>query len=79
MKKVLIAAPLRQDPKIFEEYQKGLDSLIIPDDVMVDRFFVVNNCVEVLPYIRRADWVEINTERFHAEVFHRLHVSRIFD
>ena len=62
MKRVLIAAPLRQDPKIFEEYQKGLDSLIIPDDVMVDRFFVVNNCVEVLPYIRRADWVEINTE-----------------
>ena len=62
MKKVLIAAPLRQDPKIFEEYQKGLDSLIIPDDVMVDRFFVVNNCVEVVPYIRRADWVEINTE-----------------
>ncbi len=62
MKRVLIAAPLRQDPKIFEEYQKGLDSLIIPDDVMVDRFFVVNNCREVLPYIRRADFVEINTE-----------------
>ena len=31
--KVLIAAPLRQDPKIFMEYQKGLDSLIIPDGV----------------------------------------------
>ena len=62
MKRVLIAAPLRQDPKIFEEYQKGLDSLIIPDDVMVDRFFVVNNCREVLPFIRRADFVEINTE-----------------
>ena len=62
MKRVLIAAPLRQDPQIFEEYQKGLDSLIVPDDVMVDRFFVVNNCEEVKPYIRRADWVEINTD-----------------
>ena len=62
MKRVLIAAPLRQDPQIFEEYQKGLDSLIIPDDCMVDRFFVVNNCEEVKPYIRRADWVEINTD-----------------
>ncbi len=30
MRKVLIAAPLRQDPKIFREYQKGLDGLIIP-------------------------------------------------
>ena len=49
MKRVLIAAPLRQDPKIFEEYQKGLDALIIPDDVMVDRFFVVNDCDEVIP------------------------------
>ena len=62
MKRVLIAAPLRQDPQIFEEYQKGLDSLIIPDDVMVDRFFVVNDCVEVVPYIRRADYVEVNNE-----------------
>ena len=52
--KVLIAAPLRQDPKIFTEYQKGLDSLIIPDGVEVDRYFVVNDCDEVIPYIRGA-------------------------
>ena len=62
MRKVLIAAPLRQDPKIFREYQKGLDSLIIPDDVKVDRFFVVNDCPEVIPEIRNADWVEMNSE-----------------
>ena len=62
MKKVLIAAPLRQDPKIFVEYQKGLDSLIIPDDVMVDRYFVVNDCQEVIQYIRGADWDEVNSE-----------------
>ena len=40
MIRVLIAAPLRQDPKIFEEYQKGLDALIIPDGVIVDRYFL---------------------------------------
>ena len=62
MRKVLIAAPLRQDPKIFREYQKGLDSLIIPDDVEVDRFFVVNDCPEVIPEILDADWVEMNSE-----------------
>ena len=60
MTRVLIAAPLRQDPKIFEEYQKGLDSLIIPDGVEVDRFFVVNDCWEVIPHIRDAEYVEVN-------------------
>ena len=54
MKKVLIAAPLRQDPKIFREYQKGLDRLILPDGVSADRFFVVNDCEEVIPEIRDA-------------------------
>ena len=62
MIKVLIAAPLRQDPKIFREYQKGLDQLIIPDGVKVDRFFVVNDCPEVIPEIRDAEWVEINSD-----------------
>jgi len=62
VRKVLIAAPLRQDPKIFREYQKGLDSLIIPDDVTVDRFFVVNDCPEVIPEILDADWVEMSSE-----------------
>ena len=62
MIRVLIAAPLRQDPKIFEEYQKGLDGLIIQDGVSVDRFFVVNDCPEVIPYIRDAEVVEINSD-----------------
>lgn len=62
MKKVLIAAPLRQKPEIFEEYQKGLDNLIIPEDVLVDRFFVVNDCEEVIPYIRNADYIVNDSE-----------------
>ena len=62
MIKVLIAAPLRQDPKIFREYQKGLDQLIIPDGVQADRFFVVNDCPEVVPEIRDAEWIEVNSE-----------------
>lgn len=62
MIRVLIAAPLRQQPKIFREYQKGLDGLIIPEGVKVDRYFVVNDCPEVIPEIRGADWEEDNTE-----------------
>ena len=50
--KVLIAAPLKQDVRIFREYQDALDQLIVPEGVTVDRFFVVNDCPEVIPEIR---------------------------
>ena len=50
--KVLIAAPLRQDVDVFLEYQEALDKLIIPGGVTVDRYFVVNDCPEVIPYIK---------------------------
>ena len=50
--KILIAAPLRQELHIFREYQRGLDELKIPEGVTVDRFFVVNDCPEVIPEIK---------------------------
>ena len=58
--RVLIAAPLKQDVGIFREYQESLDRLIVPDGVTVDRFFVVNDCDEVIPEIR-GDYTVINT------------------
>ena len=58
MKKILITAPLRQDVDIFLEYQKGLDAMKVPEGFTVDRFFVVNDCKEVIPYIRGAEYVE---------------------
>ena len=62
MTRVLIAAPLRQDAKIFREYQKGLDGLILPDGVTADRYFVVNDCDEIVPEIRNAAYDVINSE-----------------
>lgn len=59
--KVLIAAPLRQEIKIFREYQAGLDRLIIPEGVTVDRYFVVNDCPEIIPEIRGADYNVLDT------------------
>lgn len=59
--KVLIAAPLRQDVRIFREYQKALDALKIPEGVTVDRFFVINDCPEVITEIRGADYYVLNT------------------
>ena len=52
MTKVVITAPLRQAVGIFREHQESLDRLIIPDGVTVDRFWVVNDCPEVIPEIR---------------------------
>lgn len=56
MSKVLITAPLRQDIRIFREFQAGLDALEIPKGVTVDRYFVVNNCPEVVPEIHGAEF-----------------------
>ena len=61
MKRVLITAPLRQDADVFEAYQDGLDRLEIPEDCEVSRFFVVNDCDEVIPHIRGAKYIVANT------------------
>lgn len=58
--KVLIAAPLKQDVRIFREYQAALDRLIVPEGVTVDRFFVVNDCPEIISEIR-GDYIVIDT------------------
>ena len=61
MKRILITAPLRQDADVFQAYQEGLDRLEIPEDCEVSRFFVVNDCDEVIPYIRNAEYIVANT------------------
>ena len=61
MKRVLITAPLRQDADVFEAYQDGLDRLEIPEDTEVSRFFVVNDCDEVIPHIRNAKYIVADT------------------
>ena len=61
MKRILITAPLRQEADIYLEYQKGLDALEIPEGYAVSRFFVVNDCPEILPYIQNAETCVMNT------------------
>ena len=61
MKRILITAPLRQETDIFLEYQKGLDALEVPEGYAVSRFFVVNDCREVIPFIENAEWTETET------------------
>jgi hypothetical protein len=61
MKRILITAPLRQDADIFEAYQQGLDALEVPEGYAVDRFFVVNDCEDVIPQIRNAKYIRADT------------------
>ena len=56
MKKILITAPLRQDVDIFEAYQEGLDRLEVPEGFTVDRYFLVNDCKEVISHIHDAEF-----------------------
>ena len=65
--RVLLAAPLRQSVGVFREYQDALDRLIIPDGVTVDRFFVVNDCPEVIPEIR-GDYIVMDTGDVYEKV-----------
>lgn len=65
MKKILITAPLRQDPDIFQAYQDALDEMIIPAGYTAERFFVVNDCPKVIPMIRNASYEVTETgERY---------------
>ena len=59
--RILITAPLKQEPEIFREYQDSLDRLIIPEGFRADRFFVVNDCPEIIPHIRNAAFITHNT------------------
>ena len=57
MTRILITAPLRQDADIFEEHQKALDALEVPEGVSVSRFYVVNGGEDIIPHIRNAKFV----------------------
>lgn len=62
MKKILLAAPLKQKPYIFEEYQKSIDRLIIPEGYSLDRFYVINNCEEIIPYMHSCTYSIVNSD-----------------
>lgn len=67
MIRILITAPLKRDPKIFSEYQESLDNLIIPEGFSADRFFIVNDCQEVIPYIHKARYITYDSEPGEAQ------------
>ena len=60
MTRILITAPLRQSVGIFRAHQASLDRLELPEGVTADRFWVVNDCPEIIPELR-GDYVVADT------------------
>lgn len=58
--KVLLTAPLKQSENIFAAFQGSIDALDVPEGVTLDRFFVVNDCSDIIPHIR-GEYEVINT------------------
>lgn len=55
MKRILITAPLRQDPRYFDEYRASVDKLIVPEGYEIKVFYVVNNCEEIISHLHYGD------------------------
>ena len=48
MRRILLTAPLKQERRYFQAYQESIDNLIIPQDVVLDRYYVVNDCPDLV-------------------------------
>ena len=71
--RALLTAPLKQDTGIFLAFQEALDELIIPDGVTLDRYYVVNDCPEVIDLIQ-GDYDVCNT----GDVYEKTHNDHIW-
>lgn len=61
-KRILIAAPVHQDEKVFIEYLKSLTSLIIPENYEINYFFILHNSPELKKYLAPELYSEINND-----------------
>lgn len=57
--RVLIVVPARQTEEKFELHIKGLNNLIIPDYLHVDRLFILHNSKNLEEYLSRTDFKQI--------------------
>ena len=50
-KRILIGVQVRQDEETFELYIKSLSNLVIPEDAVVDYYFVFHNSKNLIKYV----------------------------
>lgn len=74
MKKILICAPVKQKPEIFQEYIESLDRLIIPEGCEVTRAFYLHGCDELEEYLYEDDIVFYNEAQTEFKLSGTAHV-----
>lgn len=59
--RVLIGGPVRQDPNIFRAHLEAIDRLWLPSGWEAARYYVVNDCPEVVPLLGPGEYEVIDT------------------
>jgi glycosyltransferase involved in cell wall biosynthesis len=60
-KKILIAAPVRQDEETFVRYLDSLKELHVDDDILVEYFFLLHNSKELAKYLEPHQYALVDT------------------
>jgi len=63
--RVLIAAVVNQEERVFEEYLFNLTNMYIPKDVEVSKCFILHNSPDLKKYLKPDEYIEVNNNLVH--------------
>ena len=66
-KRILIAAPANCKEEVFKEYLNSLNHLIIPEDCIIDKFFVLNKNSVLKKFLKKEEYIEIENNKIILE------------
>jgi len=66
-KRILIAAPANCSEIMFQEYLNSLNHLILPENYIVDKFFVLNKNSILKKYLKEKEYIEIDNNNLVLE------------
>jgi len=63
--RVLIAAVVNQEERVFAEYLEHLDNMAVPKDVEVSRCFILHNSPDLKKYLKPDEYIEVDNNLVH--------------
>ena len=80
-KRILIAAPVHQKIEVFKEYLNSLNNLIIPKNYIIDKFFYLHNCPELINFLQPNEYelVTDNIKLFKEENQQKVWTKKNFE
>ena len=66
-KRILIAAPVNCSEIMFQEYLNSLNHLILPQDYIVDKFFILNKNSILKKHLKEKEYIEIDNNNLILE------------